>query len=89
MRFYTNLHIFTDPTIFKKKKHCLNPKNQARNTIYQLTRFCGLGFSGFHELVGWVMAEVEREPNTLADTVLFIHYLTIDKLYTELYLRMH
>jgi len=47
------------------------------------------GFSGFHELVGWVMAEVEREPNTLADTVLFIRYLTIDKLYTELYLRMH
>ena len=88
MKCYTDLHIFRIRPFWEKNIVWIL-KNQAHNTIYQLARFCGLGFSGFHELVGWVMAEVEREPNTLADTVLFIHYLTIDKLYTELYLRMH
>ena len=67
-------------TKFKKKLELWNPKLNYLN-------YLSLGFSGFGELVRWVLQQIEEETNTLKDTGLFIDYLVIDKLYTELYHR--
>jgi len=45
------------------------------------------GFSGFQDVLLWVLNQVELEVNLVADTPLFIDYLVRDKLYTEIYLR--
>jgi len=45
------------------------------------------GFNGFHDLLAWVLQQVEVEENTLQEASLFIDYLVIDKLYTEAFLR--
>jgi hypothetical protein len=46
------------------------------------------GFLGLYELIDWVLLQVHDESNTLDDAHNFIDYLTINKLYVELYMKV-
>jgi len=45
-------------------------------------------FLGLHELIDWVIVQVSDESNILEDSHNFIDYLTINKLYIELYMKV-
>ena len=57
----------------------------------QMDRLHGMknnkAFLGLHDLVDWAVEQVTDETNTLEDAHNFIDYLTVNKLYVELYVR--
>ena len=63
----------------------MKQEHSFRYTFFRCL-FYNLGFSGFQDLLFWVLNQVEMEVNLLADAPLFIDYLVKNKLYTELYI---
>ena len=57
----------------------------------QMDRLNGMknnkAFLGLHDLVDWAVEQVTDETNTLEDAHNFLDYLTVNKLYVELYVR--
>jgi hypothetical protein len=45
-------------------------------------------FSGIHDVIDWVITQTKDETNTLADSTLYVDYLVVDRLYTELFLKI-
>jgi hypothetical protein len=58
----------------------------------QLDRLAGLqrskALAGLADLVDWVMVQVRDPSNRLAEAHLFLDHLVVDKLYTELFLKV-
>jgi len=45
-------------------------------------------FSGIHDVIDWVITQTKDETNTLADATLYVDYLVVNRLYTELFLKV-
>ena len=45
-------------------------------------------FSGIHDVIDWVITQTKDETNTLADATLYVDYLVVNRLYTELFLKI-
>ena len=45
-------------------------------------------FSGIHDVIDWVITQTKDESNTLADATLYLDYLVVNRLYTELFLKI-
>ena len=45
-------------------------------------------FSGIHDVIDWVMTQTKDETNTLADATLYIDHLVVNRLYTDLFLKI-
>ena len=45
-------------------------------------------FSGIHDVIDWVITQTKDETNTLADATLYIDHLVVNRLYTDLFLKI-